>query len=722
MITELFVEDVRLDLFDDIGFDLNYQIDDIKDFSARNTSYSKTITIPGNANNNKLFGHIYNISAANNYFNSNPDLPNIGYNFDPSRQASAKIFINKIQVFKGVLRLLEVQVKNGMITYECAVFGELGGFVNDIGKLLNNKTKLEDLDVFNQYNKEWNYANIVASWNASNVAQGKGVVFPLIDYGQCKSGSGGDYHLNAFRPAFFVYEIIDAIITKAGYTYDSQFLNGDFFKTLIIPNNRANLEQIRKDLLAVGSGSSISSSASLPMSNVITLNLFTNSGNTDFAFTGSNGTIGRVKLKGTYNLTTPATTTITLYKNASVIATETTTSDYNNRLVTLDWDYATTLNTGDNLSIGVTISAVDPYNFSFDHDLELDFVSDYAQASVATSGVMLNMQNLLPKGIEQKDFFLSICRMFNLYVFEDRNKTKHLKIEPFVDFYDSTGFINIDTTQDLVLHGETGDPTGLVYLYNQWSKALDWSKKVNSDTDMKIKPMSELNSRFYKFMYEQDEDFYNDSYFKRYNQTYGDRLFDTKFQFSNDTTEVKVIFAPTVLASRSGDTKLASQIFKVDSNNVEVPFDSKIRILQYKYIADTPSFAIKEVYPNTSTTLGTPTTYGYCGHLDSPTSPTKDLNFGVPNELRFTLNTSYPTANLFTTNWGSYLAEIISKDSKLVTCYLYLTIADIYALDFSKLIFINNAFFKINKIIDFNLLRSQTTQVELLKVIELTYN
>lgn len=718
MITEIFVEDTRLDLYDDIGFDLTYQIDDIKDFSSRNTNYSKTIIIPGNANNNKVFGHIYNISSANNYFNSNPNLPNIGYNFDPSKQASAKIFLNKIQVFKGVLRLLEIKVKNGMIEYECAVFGELGGFVNDIGKLLNNKTKVEDLDTFNQYNTNWTLSNIIASWNAPNVAQGKGIVFPLIDYGQCKSGSGGDYHLNAFRPAFFVYEIIDSIIAKSGYTYSSQFLNSAFFKTLIIPNNRANLEQIRKDLLTVAGSQSLTSNGSIFFGNVITLNLFNNIGYTDFSFQGTNGTLGRVKLKGTFNLTRIGSVVLTLYKNATVVQTLSVTSGYPNQLFNIDWDNSISLNTNDVLAVGVQISSSDP-DFTFDPDLELDFVADYAQASNATSGVNLNMQNLLPKGIEQKDFFMSICRMFNLYVFEDPNKTKHLKIEPFIDFYDSTGFIKIDDTADLVLHGETGDPTGLVYLYNTWSKAIDWSKKVSSNTDMTIKPMSELNSRYYKFQYQQDEDFYNDSYYKRYNQTYGDRVFDTQFAFSNDTTEVSVIFAPTVLAKNSGDTKLVSQIFKVDSNNIEVPFDSKIRILQYKYV-DTPTFNIKEVYPST-TNLGTSNFYGYAGHLDSPTAPTKDLNFAVPNELRFSLSVAYPTANLFTTYWGSYLSEIISKDSKLVTCYLYLTIADIYALDFSKLIFINNAFFKINKIIDFNLQKTELTKVELLKVIELSY-
>ncbi len=104
MITEILIEGSRLDLFDDIGAELNYAIDDIKDFASRNTNYSKTIKLPGNANNNKVFGHIYNFASANNYFVSDPNLPNVGYNFDPTRQAEAKIFVNKIQVFKGVLR------------------------------------------------------------------------------------------------------------------------------------------------------------------------------------------------------------------------------------------------------------------------------------------------------------------------------------------------------------------------------------------------------------------------------------------------------------------------------------------------------------------------------------------------------------------------------------------------------------------------------------------
>ena len=62
MITEIFIEGQPLDLSKDLSSEYTYAIDDIKDFSARNTNYSKTIVLPGNATNNKLFGHIFELS------------------------------------------------------------------------------------------------------------------------------------------------------------------------------------------------------------------------------------------------------------------------------------------------------------------------------------------------------------------------------------------------------------------------------------------------------------------------------------------------------------------------------------------------------------------------------------------------------------------------------------------------------------------------------------
>ena len=319
MITEIIIEQQRLDLFEDLGAELNYAIDDIKDFSSRNTNYSKTINIPGNANNNKVFGHIYNFTSGNNYGISDPNATNVGYNFDPTKQANCQIFVNKIQVFKGVLRLLEITIQNGVIEYQCAVFGELGGFASAIGnKLLNEPDMFGHFS--NNYDQEWTAENIVNSWTASGVASGVGIVYPLIDYGLCKHGTK-DWHLNAFRPAFFVHELIDKIIDFSGYTYTSAFFDTPYFRSLIIPNNKANLEQLTKDLLLVYGNNALEGGANMSAAGQLAFNTISNlinfikdNANTSFTYDGDVSTLGKIRLNGTISLSRPGSFTLSVYQ------------------------------------------------------------------------------------------------------------------------------------------------------------------------------------------------------------------------------------------------------------------------------------------------------------------------------------------------------------------------------------------------------------------------
>ena len=81
----------------------------------------------------------------------------------------------------------------------------------------------------------------------------------------------------------------------------------------------------------------------------------------------------------------------------------------------------------------------------------------------------------------------------------------------------------------------------------------------------------------------------------------------------------------------------------------------------------------------------------------------------------------YPSANLFNGYWSEYVAEITDKDSKLLTGFFRLNDVDILNLDFSKLIYIDGALWRLNKVIDYNPIEQDVTKVELLKVIELSY-
>jgi len=260
MITEIYVENYRLDLTNEIETDFTYAIDDVNDFGSKNTSYSKTITIAGNGNNNQIFGFVFDLGNAN--FTDNT-LPNVNYNFNASKSATARIEINGMQVIKGTLRLLEIIIDGEFIEYEVALFGELGGFFSKLGA-----SKLTDLN-FSAYNHQYNVTNIENSWN--NDSSGTGYYYPLIDYGNTSPVTDTNFfkksfYYTAFRPAFFVREYIDKIITSAGYTWESDFFNTNFFKRLIVPNNQSRLAY-KKTRIFNGVPSGVIGGGGIPITN-----------------------------------------------------------------------------------------------------------------------------------------------------------------------------------------------------------------------------------------------------------------------------------------------------------------------------------------------------------------------------------------------------------------------------------------------------------------------
>jgi hypothetical protein len=156
---------------------------------------------------------------------------------------------------------MEIIVDGKNIEYEIALFGELGGFVSKLGG-----KKLNELD-FSEYDHFYNGNNIKNSWNTIN---GSGYYYPLIDYGY-SSLDKLNYYYRTFRPALYVKEYMEKIISDAGYTYQSNFFNTNFFKRLIIPNNDNGF--LKKDATDYVNGNNNATDT------------YTNSGGSDKTFT-----------------------------------------------------------------------------------------------------------------------------------------------------------------------------------------------------------------------------------------------------------------------------------------------------------------------------------------------------------------------------------------------------------------------------------------------------
>lgn len=675
--TEIYVEGNQLDVTADLEAVLTFTIDDIKDFSQRNTKYSKTIVIPGTNQNNFVFGNLFDVSIYNSYSSS---LDNVGYNYNAAKAASCTVFIDRVQVFKGVIRILEITVLNGQVEYETAIFGDLGGFIAAVGD-----GTLETLD-FSAYNHTFNESNIQGSWIGT---MGSGYYYPLIDYGYTTDGIS--YDIKNFRPALFVREYIDKIMSESGYTLTSSFLDSAAFKKLIIPSN---VDSAYTEVNTLFHRVLTSSLTTITPPHTVT---YTSSVGTQYA-TDASGTItysrtGNINVlvsgsAGVYVENGTASSIfarIGIYKNGTLVGDETSIEipGSANTARTMDVSTFVSLTTSDYLELKISCDAGyslfqlgDAY-FKADGQPVCKFALAY--------GDTLTMQGFIPKNIKRVDFFKNIVQMFNLYITEDETKDKHLNITPYKDFYDTN-----------------------------LSNAIDWTYKLDHDKVIKIKPMGELNSKAYEFKYKDDTDYYNELYKNKFSTGYGSRTYDTGLEFVNDTAAIELIFAASVLTQYSGTTRVVPAIFK-STNGVKAQYNSIIRILTVKdSLTSCGTWYIK----NGATTLATLTNYPYCGHVDDPADPTTDLLWGAPNELYYDAD-AYPVGNLFNVYWDDYIYEITSKDSKLLTAFFRLTPVDILQLDFSKYIFIAGQLYRLNKITDYNALAPDTTKCELLNVIDI---
>jgi hypothetical protein len=393
-------------------------------------------------------------------------------------------------------------------------------------------------------------------------------------------------------------------------------------------------------------------------------------------------------LAGQINSIDPSNTFVNFefVKNSTLIAVQIINASFTPYFFSVDLSVSNlTINPSDNLAVNVVTSGLPPNYRLYGDTLTIE--STTPTDVPLTYGDSIVVNDTIPKGIFQKDFFASIVKMFNLYVYEDKLVEKKLIIKPFIDFYDGS--------------------------------QIDWTGKVDRGSVIRLKPMSEFTARYYDYKYKQDNDFYGENYRKKYNEGYGDLIYDSENEFVKEVDSTELIFASTILYQKTATDKVYSAIYKLSNENTkEDKMDSVIRILQAKKITGRTSWAIKNGIAGS--TLASYTAYGYAGHLDDPFNPQADINWGATKEVFYSA-TAVTAANLFAGYWSEYIAEITDKDSKLLTCSVKLNEVDIYNLDFSKLIYIDGSLWRLNKVLDYNPMDFNVTKVELLKVIELTY-
>ena len=213
---QIYVENKRIDLFEDEKIQVKSSVQNISDISKVFTDFSQSFTVPASDNNNAIFGFYYNNDL--NEFNANT-------------RVDCRIEIDLAQFRKGRLQLEGSTVKDNQVqSYNVTFYGEVVSLKDRFAD-----DKLSDLD-YTSLSFEWSGANVQNSITSPTYQD---IRFPLISSSRVWTyGTAGvspdDISVPAYPvdytelfPAISDSKIFDLISSTYGLTFTGNFLSND---------------------------------------------------------------------------------------------------------------------------------------------------------------------------------------------------------------------------------------------------------------------------------------------------------------------------------------------------------------------------------------------------------------------------------------------------------------------------------------------------------------
>ena len=252
--TELFTEadltfsdfqdgSVVLDLYED-SIPLTLSVSSFTDATSNLQSYSKDFLLPASKRNDKIFSHIYDLNTT---IEGNVNA------FNPYIQTVATLKEDGVEIFSGELTMSAIIKNNEGISYDVHLESRISG----LAKVLEGR-KFEDINL-SELDHNYTKTNIVNSWTTgielvNNIdANSKAydgsltsttvLKYPAVDW----TGDLQDPNQNGnlvltkleefFRPFINIKYIFERIVSEAGFTFESNFMNTPEFTKLFMDFN-----------------------------------------------------------------------------------------------------------------------------------------------------------------------------------------------------------------------------------------------------------------------------------------------------------------------------------------------------------------------------------------------------------------------------------------------------------------------------------------------------
>jgi hypothetical protein len=697
-----------LDVKDGTAFPLNFGVADIRDVSKKSGAFSKTITLTGTANNHNLLNHYYDVNIQAGTFNINT-------------LTRCSVIQNGIPVLEsGYLQLISVNKSQvtadyeNEVEYEVLIKDESSDFYTKLG----NK-ELTDLD-FSDLNHEYRAVNVVDTF-ANTQGDGYKYLVPFKD--------SNEYFLQEMKPAIYAKTYFDRIFSNAGFSYTWDTLTAAHFDKLIIPFNGDGPLVDYSDYLVEANNALTLSGPNATFTDDITgwtevtdaqslFNPTTGTYTPPFNLLGNDNVSLQITFNADVNLINTSAGTayyvdmsssiinyfssylpnLKVTKNGNIIINVSSASApiLVNEGDTLavgtntigNFDITTTVLIGNAIltdainilgGLGVTLNnnlqwlngpttAGSPVTVTSEIVFNSINIRLLPSSSIVGYGALIDMNNAVPNKVKQADFIKSIFTMYNLYVEQDTDVANNLILMHRDDYYDS-------------------------------GAELDWTYKLAKDKEQSLNFLPELSAKKLILTYKNDSDDPNKIYYEATKEIYGqlEFIFDNEYVKGIDTKEI--LFSPTPVTKSTFNAYLP-MLSGAPKVNIRILHDGGEGICDSYNIYN---------YGNTGE-IGI-TTYPILHHWDNPITPTFDILFAQPDYM-FYEGYSITNNNLYNLYWRRTVNQI--NVGKMLTAYFNLKEDDIHGLKLNSKIRIDNSWWTINKIIDYDCNANNLTKVELM--------
>lgn len=701
-----------LDVRDDVNFPLTFSVGEIRDITKRTGTFSKTIVLPATDNNNQLLNHYYdvNIDAGT---------------FDITQLTRCQVLQNDVIILEdAILQLIAVNKYQTTDAYEQVVNYEV--LIKDTkAELFTAITNAELTDIdFSDLNHYSNSTSIIATYGFTQ-ANGYKYVLPY--------DSDNLYNVRQLKPAIYAKTYFDRIFANAGFTYTWAGLQTARFDKLLIPYN-GDENQIDWTDYKVKASNTWATSQTPSLGNFYTFQEtltgwteeldtqsifnpvtgeYTAPTDTDpaasqgyefnititYEVTFENTSASPVRAylsgapqnvtfypfvkalnpsqQGTIGSLTPITIDTPLASGLTIFGT------YANLVITSPTGY---INTGDILTTAVGILSTNwqnggtkwrttTTNTLASVNVNLDIIDIQVQimpnSNTQPIGGFVTMNEYVPAKIKQSDFVKSIFTMYNLFADVDPEQPNNIILRHRDEYYDN-------------------------------GAEKDWTKKLAKDREQNLEFLPDVTNKRLILTYKQDTDSANKLYFDNTREIYGQLEYIFNSEYVKDIDTKELIFGPTPITSTTFGAIVPMIDGQAPKTNLRILYDG----------GEQPCGNYALIDGGVTGTYNV-TTYPAITHFDNAITPSFDLNFGTCDFYYYQPQT-LTNNNLYNLYWRRTINQI--NEGKMLTAMFKLDERDIHGLKLNDKIRIDNSWWNINRVIDYNANTDGLTKVELISV------